>query len=285
MSEPALKVRLDGAKDRALHGLMRMLPVPLCSAMGAGLARFAIPLRHKGKLARTEAALAALRPELGPDARRALALDNLGQVARCLAEFSALSRLWAEGRILVEGAENLPPGRVIVGGLHLGNWEVIGAALCGMGRGLDAIYQPPASPAKHAIAVRARTDYGARLIPPSTSAAREALRRVQAGRAPFLIYLDEYKGGRVNAPALGRLLPTGGNIATALRLAAKTGAALVPAYALREPGPRFRLRFLPPVPVSGALEADIAALEAVIDPIVRAHLEQWFMLHVFRPDR
>ena len=29
---------------------------------------------------------------------------------------------------------------------------------------------------------------------------------------------------------------------------------------------------------------DQAALEAVIEPVIRANLEQWFMLYPFRPD-
>ncbi|WP_176559680.1 lysophospholipid acyltransferase family protein [Teichococcus rhizosphaerae] len=284
MAEPRWASPAEGAKDRALHEFMRLLPVPLCSAMGAGLARFAIPLRHRPKLERTMAALAVLRPELDEKERRRLALSNLTQAARCLAEFSALGRFWKEGRIVVEGAEHLPRGRVVVAGLHLGNWEVIGAALCALGHPVNFIYQPPLSPTKHAIAIRARTAYGARLIQPSTMAPREALRGLEADQ-PLLIYLDEYKHGLVNAPALGRPLPKGGNIATALRLAARTGAPLVAAYALREPGPRFRLRFLPPLPVSGDLPADIAALEGVIDPVVRANLEQWLMLYCFRPLR
>ena len=49
-------------------------------------------------------------------------------------EFSVLDRLWREGRIAVEGGEHLLAARaagkpVIVMGLHVNNWEVIGPAL------------------------------------------------------------------------------------------------------------------------------------------------------------
>jgi KDO2-lipid IV(A) lauroyltransferase len=74
-------------------------------------------------------------------------------------------------------------------------------------------------------------------------------------------------------------------MAMALRLAMKAGVPLVPAYMLRLPGPRFRAHFLPALPLTGDLAADQAALEAVIEPVIRRHLDQWLMLYAFRPDR
>jgi KDO2-lipid IV(A) lauroyltransferase len=66
---------------------------------------------------------------------------------------------------------------------------------------------------------------------------------------------------------------------------------VIPAYALRlGEGARFRLTFLPEVPIGppgrgrAAILDDIAALDRVIEAVVRAHPEQWFMLHAFRPN-
>jgi lauroyl/myristoyl acyltransferase len=74
--------------------------------------------------------------------------------------------------------------------------------------------------------------------------------------------------------------------------ASQTGAAVLPCYALRlGEEARFRLTFLPEVPVGTpdrgrtGIKADIAVLDAAIEGVVRAHPEQWFMLHAFRPDR
>ena len=53
---------------------------------------------------------------------------------------------------------------------------------------------------------------------------------------------------------------------------------------------RFKMTYLPPVEFikTGDAEADLAAnvarLDALIEPIVRAHLEQWYMLFDFRPN-
>ena len=107
----------------------------------------------------------------------------------------------------------------------------------------------------------------------------------------LLFWMDDYARGRVNGPSLGRPPRRAGNIPLAARLARLSGCALVPAFVERLPGARFRTVFLPPVslpaPTGGraaGLAADAAALDAVLDPIVRARLEQWFFTIAWRPE-
>ena len=78
-----------------------------------------------------------------------------------------------------------------------------------------------------------------------------------------------------------------------MRLARLSGCALVPGFVERLPGGRARFRtvFLPPVALpaptgerAADLAADAAALDAVLDPIVRARLEQWFFTIAWRPE-
>ena len=70
------------------------------------------------------------------------------------------------------------------------------------------------------------------------------------------------------------------------KAAARAGVPLVPAYMLRVgETARFTANFLPPITPSGDAVAEQAAIEAVIEPVVRRHLEQWLMLYAFRPDR
>lgn len=283
----ALLRRLDDWKDHALSRGLGALPTPACTALGAAAGMLAFRLRHAGKIGRAAKALRHLRPELDEAQRLDFARRNLLNQARTLAEYGRLHRLWSEGRIVVEGRENLQTGGrpLLVAGLHLGNWEAIGPALCGLGLGVTGVYQPPRGQAQHEIITAARRRYGAVPIQPSVQAARQMLRVLKHGAVPLLLYLDEFQNGRVNAPALGRPPATGGNIQLALRLAAMAGAALVPAYVVREKGPRFRVRFLPALPVAGDLPAEQAALEAVIEPLIRRHLDQWLMLYAFRRDR
>jgi KDO2-lipid IV(A) lauroyltransferase len=289
MAEPGILKRVvrwvDAGKDIALHEGMRLLPTPAVSALGSGIALLASRFRLKGQVARSARALSHLRPELDEAARHALAVANLRNIGRSYAEFSCLHRAAREGRIVVEGRENITAPNAVLALLHLGNWEAGMVVIDELGLRIRSIYQPPASATQLAIAMRVRRSLKNDAIRGDAMALREALRVLARGDTMVGVFVDEYKGGRVNAPAFGRAPAARGNIAMAARLALRAGVPLVPAYMTREPGPRFRAHFLPPVPLGGDPVADQAAIEAVIEPVVRRHLDQWLMLSAFRPDR
>jgi KDO2-lipid IV(A) lauroyltransferase len=290
MAEPArldrLLRRVDHAKDIGLHEGMRLLPTPVVSAMGARLAALGSRFRLRSKVERAMRALAYLCPELDEAQRRELALLNLRNIGRTFAEFSCLHRLWDEGRIAVEGRENIAARNAVLAALHLGNWEAEMGVIRGIGLRVRSIYQPPTSAAQLAIAMRVRRSLGNDAIPGNAMAMREALRVLARGDTMVALFMDEFKGGRVNGPAFGRPPARRGNIAMAARLAARAGVPLVPTYMTREgQAARFTAHFLPPILPSGDAAADQAAIEAVIEPVVRRHLDQWLMLYAFRPDR
>jgi KDO2-lipid IV(A) lauroyltransferase len=278
--------RIDHAKDIALHEGMRLLPTPAVSTMGSQIAWLGSRFRLRSKVERATRALAYLRPDLDEQARRALALQNLRSIGRTFAEFSCLHRLWDEGRIAVEGRENITAPNAVLALLHLGNWEAGMGAIRGIGHKVRSIYQPPASAAQLAIAMRVRRSLQNDAIPGNAMAMREALRVLARGDTLVGLFVDEFKNGRVNAPAFGRAPARAGNIAMAARLAARAGVPVVPAYMTRDGDEaRFTAHFLPPITPSGHDAADQAAIEAVIEPVVRRHLDQWLMLYAFRPDR
>jgi KDO2-lipid IV(A) lauroyltransferase len=276
---------VDAGKDIALHEGMRLLPTPAVSALGSGIALLGTKFRLKGKVERAMRALAYLRPELDEAERRAFAVSNLRNIGRSLAEFSCLHRLSDEGRVSVEGKENITAPNAVLALLHLGNWESMMAAILGMGMQARSIYQPPASATQTAIAMRVRRSLNNDAILGNSLAMREALRVLSRGDTMIGLFVDEFKNGRVNAPAFGRAPAKGGNIAMAARLALRAGVPLVPAYMTREAGPRYRAHFLPAIPLTGNAVADQAAIEAAITPVVLRHLDQWLMLYAFRPDR
>jgi KDO2-lipid IV(A) lauroyltransferase len=276
---------VDAGKDIALHEGMRLLPTPAVSALGSGIALLGTKFRLKGKVERAMRALAYLRPELDEAERRAFAVSNLRNIGRSLAEFSCLHRLSDEGRVSVEGKENITAPNAVLALLHLGNWESMMAAILGMGMQARSIYQPPASATQTAIAMRVRRSLNNDAILGNSLAMREALRVLSRGDTMIGLFVDEFKNGRVNAPAFGRAPAKGGNIAMAARLALRAGVPLVAAYMTREAGPRYRAHFLPAIPLTGNAVADQAAIEAAITPVVLRHLDQWLMLYAFRPDR
>jgi KDO2-lipid IV(A) lauroyltransferase len=86
-----------------------------------------------------------------------------------MTEFAVLSRLWKEGRIEVQGREHidtmLAAGRpIVLAALHLGNWEVLGAAAHALGYTASDLYLPPSNRFEHWVVRDARSRFGVELV-------------------------------------------------------------------------------------------------------------------------
>ncbi len=121
------------------------------------------------------------------------------------------------------------------------------------------------------------------LVHPNAQTTRNALRLLQKNERIFGIYNDEFVRNRVHAPAFGRKLQATGNIAYTARLAQMTNALVIPSYCVRlSESARFKVTFLPPMQMvdTGDRDADvlenIRRMDAVIDPIIKANLDQWY---------
>jgi KDO2-lipid IV(A) lauroyltransferase len=287
---------LRGLKDAVLHAALRPLPSDVVSAFGGRLGR-----RHGAARPATSAGIRAvfaqLRPGAAPAALAALEGELWEHLGRTVAEFCVLDRLWREGRIEAEGHAHIEAARaagrpLLFAGLHVGNWEAAHAGLTGLGLPLACFYQKLPSRFEMAMADRARRRTPVRMLDPVPASALEAQRLLLRGERAVLMFVDEYVGGRVHAPALGRPVQAAGNIHRLVRLAALTGAAVLPVHALRV-GQAARFRFVvgPALDLrravrdAVALAADQAMLDAAAEAVVRAHPEQWLMATSFRWDR
>lgn len=286
----------SGLLNTGIHHGLRALPIDACSWAGAQMGALA-QYRYREADQRARALFIRLRPEASDPAWLDRTMRRFWRdVGRTLAEFSVLDQLWATGRIVVDGAEILAKSRaagrrVIVMAVHLGNWEAIGRVLIGLGYKGAAIYQVPDNRFEHYLVQHFRKRYGGKLVPQGSAGARAAYRTLYEMDG-LLLSVDECVDERVNAPAFGRPLPTGGNIAFVARLSALADAVVIPAYCLRiDGGARFKVTFMSPLGLvdtgdrQGDLAANIAIINAVIEPLIRAHLEQWFYASEFRFDR
>lgn len=266
------------------HHALRPLPAAVASALGAF--SFAQSGRfYPGRSRRMRANTARLRPDLDADAVVRAGWANRG---RLMSEFSVLPRLDTPETLVVEGADHLLEARrrgpVIVLAMHLGNWELLLPVFRRLAVPVATFYMPPESRAEHRIACRVREDFGGTLLPPGVKGVRPALKRLARPDGVVVIFGDEGWDGRIMAPFFGRPTHLAGNLAIAVRLARHSGATIVPTYVTRSSGTRFTCRWLepivlPPVVDAGAaLPADVERLNAVIEPIVRRHLDQWFFL-------
>lgn len=283
---------LAGLRLNLGHHVLRLLPIDACSAIGARLAPLAAA-RYPRSTARALALWQALRP--GEDARQGV--QKLWRhVGRAFAEYSVLDKMLRQGRVSHVGTENLQAaldsGRPIIAlGLHLGHWEIFPARFSALYPTAAALYLVPDNRFEHRLVAAARLRAGVRrdaMVPAHAVNARKLVRALKGGQH-FLIHVDELIRGRVQAPAFGRPLRDEGNIAYVARLAALTDAYIMPVYS-RRLGERahFELVFLPQIPVAPGGDAvvmdNIAAINAVIEPVVAAHLDQWFYGLDFRFD-
>jgi KDO2-lipid IV(A) lauroyltransferase len=289
---------LLGGLDFTLHHAGRALPTEWCSAIGGRLGVLNGRHRYHRVRERAERAYLTLAGDsAGPGDAAAGVMRLFDNVGRVMLEFSVLDRLWAEGRIALVGSEHFLAARaagrpVIVMGLHLGNWETIGPTIVGLGfRGFKAFYQPPRSRFEHKIALAARARYGVIVLRPGVAAARAARRLLVEERGVLLVYADEERRGHVSAPLFGRAIPDRANLLDIVRLAWASGAAVIPAYAERLGGARFRVTYLPPVELApegedpaANLTDNVHRLDRIITPLVRARLDQWYMLLEYRGD-
>ncbi len=158
--------------------------------------------------------------------------------ARTMAEFSVLDRLWDDGRISVDGLEHLDAARAgtertLIAGPASGNWG--GRPRDGAGGRAPRLgfLSHSGKSFEHRIAVRSRERYGGPDDSSDPNRLDERDARAFARHRPFVIYVDEFIRGHVQAPAFGRPLGRDGNIAFAVRMAEKIGATLIPAYCTR----------------------------------------------------
>lgn len=289
----ALRRLVVGGFDRAVFGAMRHLPIPAGQALAGAVGRHVSPRLYPRLGANALAAVARLRPDLPPAETVAALWDA---TTRTACEVACCVRLHDAGRVETRGETPLlalhRAGRpVIVAGLHLGNWDVFGLTLARLGLPVTVIHAPPpASTFRGRALVRERLRAGTRLLPLGRDATWPAVRALRDRHEVLCLLVDEVTADRAMAPRLGRAAPPAGNLLQAVKLARLAGAAIVPGYALRLPGARFRSTFLPPIEVPRTADraADVAAgaemLDAAVAGAVLRHIEQWFPLLYFRPD-
>lgn len=279
---------LNDWRDVIVVALLRRLPIDFCSAFGAVSASVRGPKIYREADQRARNNLANLRPDLDAAERERRLMARWRCVGRTMAEFAVLDRMIARGRVQFEGLDNLvkvaTEGRgYVVVTLHLGNWEasVVSAQF---GYPVSTFYEPRPTRGREYISRSSRQRIGVRLLAPSPTGMRSALRILKSG-GMVAIFGDEEVDGVVRGPLFGRPPFARSNLAYAVRLARRADAPILIAYVLREQGAHLRTVVVPAFRLvdapcgSDTLVADIQRVNDEIEPIVLAHLDQWYFLH------
>lgn len=271
---------------RALARLTQALPRRVGLAIGTAFATLVYGLYRltpvRGFVQRN---LKGAFPEATPAELNALALAHVRQLTRAIVELLRLPLLTAEtleDLARLEGWENLEAARASGRGAvlltaHFGNWELLGAAVALKGVPLHVLVQPASQDAfdrlfrefRGAVGVSSWNNAGAASLRPVLRAlARNevlGLLADQHGEAQDAIV--KFFDHPVSAP-------TG-----AFFFARRTGAAVVPAFAVRQADGTHVLHFEPALTLTGDDERDAQAYYAVLERYVRRHPDHWLWVH------
>ena len=206
-------------------------------------------------------------------------------IARLLVSFARFPRMdrtnigqW----IRYEGFEHfeqaLRRGKgVLFATAHLGNWELSAFAQALLTAPMHVVVRPLDNPLIDALVERRRTMSGNHLIE-KKNFARGILQALAANEAVgILIDQNSSLDAGVFVDFFGVPACAGAGFA---RLAAHTGAAVIPGFALwSETEQKFVLHFYPEVPILGNVQEDTARIHAVLERVVREYPDQWLWIH------
>jgi KDO2-lipid IV(A) lauroyltransferase len=299
IAEPQAIAGMSAAelRDLTLYRVMRSLPISAASRAGATLGQFMGRRAHPAADARVAAAIRRLRPDLASDPRslEATQVRFWAHVGRIYAEYCLLHKMVPRGRVEIDDRATfdavLSDGRpVIVPFVHLGNWETCGSVLSLSAPGRVCALSNPMPPnrVQAQIAVMQHARLPGKVLTFDGTVWRRALQHLETGGILF-VAIDEVMDGRVSIPCFGRALDPHANVHKIVRIAARTGAIILPLYSQRLGGARFCTRILPPLEFRRQnrigpeeQQASVLQLDRTYESAVLRLLDQWFGLLDFR---
>ena len=275
---------------KAAFALARLLPRPAAQ----GLAGFVGRMSYR-KNAEAQAALRAnlqLVTGLEGEALEALCVENVGNFSRMLADYflcagaeagrhcDALVTRWS-GLEHLTAAREAGKGTIVVTG-HLGHWELGGIALARHGLPLTVVTLEEPSTKLTRWREEGRRKLGIKTIAVGPGHPFAFVEMMQTLRR------NEFVAMLVDRPYAGtgtavRLFEHETEFSTAPALLAQhTGAAVLPAFVLRQPDGHYVSTAEPIIPMAatedarGDLAANTQRVAAAFEGVIRQHPAQWF---------
>lgn len=286
----ALRNRAEYAAFRAARGLAGLLPPAALARVGDALGTiYSLTGGRRRQIIDFNLALAY--PEATGDERRRLARAVTRHFARAALDAIRLQRLRPEellAAVEISGLEH--QRRAIAGGrgaffltAHLGSWEVAALATgLQLASGLAVVNRPLDNPLLEVELDRLRRLYGNHVFG-KHSIAREMLAQLKRGGGVGILIdqrVREEQG--IEVPFFGHPAWTHPILARVVR---KTGAPVVPTFAICERPGRYSLRYEAPVLVEelpAAEREDVpltARFMAILEAAIRERPEQWLWYH------
>ena len=160
---------------------------------------------------------------------------------------------------------------------HLGNWELSAFAHGLMTEPMNVVIRPLDNARIDRLVEDRRRLSGNRLIE-KWDGARAILRALQQNEAVGVL-IDQNTSLQEGVFVDFFGTPACANTAFA-KIAARTGAAVIPGFALwLQPERRYALKFYPPVGMTGDAAEDTRRLHAVLEQVIREYPGQWLWIH------
>ncbi len=275
---------LEYAAAVAVLKTLEAAPLPAAEAISQALLRLldvALPRLRRTALRN----LAMAMPEADEARRREIADGVFASLARVVVSFARMPRLdrgniqeWISYEGLEHFQEALRGGRgALIATAHLGNWELSAFAHALLAAPLHVVVRPLDNRRLDRLIERYRTLSGNRIIE-KQDYARGILKALAANQAVgILVDQNASLEQGVFADFFGIPAATSTGLA---RIAARSGAPVVPGFALWEGSRRrYALRFYPPIPISGDAAADTTRVQKQIEEVVRQYPDQWLWIH------
>jgi len=260
--------------------LLALLPLRVLHGVGGGLGR--LLLWRGGRTVRNTAVnLAIVRPQLDEAARAALLREVITESGKSASE---IVKVWGagagnvlglvrevRGEALLDAALAAGKG-VIIAAPHLGCWELLNYWLCRK-TPMAILYRPPRIAAVEGLLRKVRGALAPEQVRADGAGVRTLYRRLAAGGTVGILPDQKPRAGE------GRIAPFFGREALTMvllpRLAARTGAAVLYAFAERLPrGAGYRIHLLPAP--EGLADADLGAACAALNRGVQDCVELAF---------
>ena len=259
-------------------------PLPLAYSLARGYAHLLdLALPRLRRVAQRNLSMAL--PELGDARRREIADGVFHSIARLLvafAKFPSIRRGTLEHWIRCEGYEHVEAALhtghgVLFATAHLGNWELSAYAYALLAAPMNVVARPLDNPLIDRLVESRRALSGNRIVLKKDFA--RAILKALAANETVGILIDQNAAldSGVFVNFFGIPASAGAGFA---KLAARSGAAVIPGFALwSAKEQRYVLRFDPPVPMTGDPAADTEALQLRLESVIREYPDQWLWIH------
>lgn len=276
---------------KGIGALTRLLPWHLAVHLGGflgTLAFYALPRERQRSL---EGLRVAFGAEKSDGALSAIAKKNFCNLGKGLIEIlnlKSLKRKQLETLILVEGEEYLKAaeaagkGTILITG-HIGNWELMAAALSIRGYRLHVIATPLYDPRIDELVIKLRAGFNIETISRGTPSSSRKILHVLRSKEILGLLIDQ--DTKVDGVFVNFFNKKAHTPAGAAQLALKSGAATLMCFVTRLPGDRHRITIEKPMRLvkSGDKSKDIEANTAMFTSRIEEHVkqfpDQWVWMH------